>query len=348
MRSFAVEHVFSELNFHRYTLASLGLPLLVWLTSLQVQKLASTAPDFWSRRTAVYFFSKPSTKRLLEKLFARDRKGRVAPPSDVESAFAKILDSEKKLSRCLKKSQDFSVEAADAQIKNLESNLDHLTQQCKNGRQIEVALWLWNTTHVERNLRFFVDGLEPGARDVYGYVYTDRSEVILYLAERMPQILPDYGKSVRDRVRQRKRANLLSLFRKVAFDRMNEVLAEIDEHERRSVHTLPVVSDEILDDYEAVEILGESSQATYELESWLSGYGAKQPDYFSAAEARLLKALYSESSDPETIASEVGLSVREIKRCIVKLEAKVRLYLAGERPSFPQAQSAPVRHSSAR
>jgi len=344
MGSSRAEQVFVELNFHRDTLASIGLPLLVWLTSPQVQKLASTAPDFWSRRTAVYFFSKPSTKHLLEKLFSRGRKGKVARPSDVECAFGEILSAEKQLGKCLRKSQHFSVEAVDAQIKNLESNLGKLAQQCNEGRQIEVALWLWNTTHVERQLLYFVDALEPGAKDVYGYVYTDRSEVILYLAERMPQILADYGKSVRDRVRQRKRANLLILFRNAAFNRMNEVLSEIEKHERMSVHTLPVWSDETLD--EAVDIEGESSQATYELESWLSGYSAKQPDYFSAAEARMLKALYSESSDPETIASEMGLSVTETKRHIATLEAKVRLYLAGERLNLSPPQTTSTRPSS--
>ncbi len=349
LKATAAERVFAELNFHRDALASLGLPLLVWLTSTQVQKLASTAPDFWSRRTAVYFFNKPSTKDLLGRLFARDKKGKVAPPSDVESALLEIIASEKKLGRCLRKSQHFSVEAADAQIKILESSLDHLTQQCKKGRQIEVALWLWNATHVERSLRFFVNGLkEPGMRDVYGYVYTDRSEVILYLAERMPEILAGYGKSVRKTVRQRKRANLLNLFRDLAFKRMNEVLAEIGEHEERSVHTLPVWSDETLDDYEGAEIVGESSQATYELESWLSGYSAKRPDYFSAFEARMLKALYSESSEPEAIASEVGLSVKETKKRISELEAKVRLYLAGERLTLPQAQAASTRHAATR
>jgi hypothetical protein len=349
MKPTAAERVYAELNFHRDALASLGLPLLVWLTSAQVQKLASTAPDFWSRRTAVYFFNKPSTKELLERLFARDKRGKGAPPSDVESALLEILGSEKKLSRCLRKSQHFSVEAADAQIKILESSLDHLIQQCKKGRQIEVALWLWNATHVERSLRFFVNGLkEPGMKDVYGYVYTDRSEVILYLAERMPEILAEYGKSVRKKVRQRKRANLVILFKDIAFDRMNEVLAEIEQHEERSVHTLPVWSYEILDDYAGVQVVGESSQETYELESWLSGYSAKRPDYFSASEARMLKALYSESSDPEAIASDVGLSVKETTRRVAELEAKVRLYLAGKRLTLPQTQTALTRHVSPR
>ena len=62
----------------------------------------------------------------------------------------------------------------------------------------------------------------------------------------------------------------------------------------------------------------------------------------------MLKALYSESSEPEAIASEVGLSVKETKKRISELEAKVRLYLAGERLTLPQAQAASTRHAATR
>lgn len=345
MRPSSSEQIFSELNFHRDTIASLEVPLLVWLTSSQTRALASKAPDFWSRRTGVYSFNKPTTKELLGKLFSRHKAADHTEPTDIETAFSEILASENKLSRYFRKGHQFSVEAADEQLSLLESNLDYLIQQCKKERQIEVALWLWNTTRVDGYLRYFMKSLEPHDRDVYGYVYTDRSEVILYLAEAMPQLLMEYAKTVRDRVRQRRRANLLSFFKSVTFAKMNEVLAEIEERERRSVHTRPAWADEIHDEYEVVEREGETNQAVYDLESWLSGYGAKQPDYFSGDEARMLKILYSESSDPAQVATAMKLSVREVKKRMAKLEGRVRLYFASEWLTFPRARQADGRQA---
>ena len=329
MRASSADQLFSELNFHRDTIASFGLPLLVWLTNSQVQRLASRAPDFWSRRTAVYFFNKPSARELLERLFSRATGVKKKPLSDIEEAFAEILASEKALGKCLKRSQHFSVELADEQIKKLESNLDYLIGQCHNKRQLEVALWLWNSTQMEGQLQFFVKSLQPEDRNVYEYLYTDRSEVILYLAEQMPGVLNEYAQSVKEKVRLRKRANLLTIFKSVAFTRLGEVLNEIALRERRSVHTLPVWSDDVLE-YETIESGDDVGPAVYDLESWLSGYSTKQPAFFSVEEARILKALYSISSDPDDIAAALGLSMRETKKRIAQLQTRVELYLAGE------------------
>lgn len=335
MRPLVADEIFRELNFHRDTLASFGKPLLIWLTSTQVQRLAAVAADFWSRRTAVYFFDKPSAKSLLERLFAQKRNARRESPSELERSFNNILDSERALSKCLRRKTNFSVEAVDEQIKTLESSLDYLIRQCADGHQLEVVLWLWNATLIERDLRFFVSRLGPGERNVYGYVYTDRTEVILALAEEMPRILAEYASYIKDKVRQRRRANLVRFFRNVAFVRLNEVLKDIELEEVRSVHTLPVLSDHVLREedlawYERPENEDAGSQAVYDLESWLSGYSSAQPKYFSLDETRMLKVLYSESSDPQDVAEALGLTLRETRKRMAALEERVRMYLSGE------------------
>jgi hypothetical protein len=335
MRSSAADQIFEELNFHRDTLASFGVPLLVWLTSAQLQRLASIAPDFWSRRTAVYLFDKPSAKNLLQRLFASNKSTARKRPSEIERSFDEILVSEKDLSRCIKREENFSLEAADEQIKKLESNLDYLIRQCSQGRQLDVTLWLWSATQIERDLRFFVNRLQPEERNIYAYVYTDRTEVILALAEEMPRILSEYAGSIKEKVRQGRRANLVKFFRNIAFARLNEVLRDIETEEVRSVHTLPVLPDDVLKDddlasYERPEEEDASSQAVYDLESWLSGYSSNEPKYFSPEEVLMLKVLYSESSDPRDVAKIADLSIRETKKRIARLEEKVRLYLSGE------------------
>ena len=67
-------------------------------------------------------------------------------------------------------------------------------------------------------------------------------------------------------MRQRKRANLLNLFRDLAFQKriQQDIRPKLESTREQSVSTLPVSSDETLDDYEGAEIVGESSQATYQ------------------------------------------------------------------------------------
>jgi len=335
MRSAAASQIFEELNFHRDTLASFSKPLLVWITSSQAQRLASTAPDFWSRRTAVYFFDNPSAQDLLRRLFARKASVKTKQPSQIEKSFTEILSSEKNLSRCLRRKQQFTPEAADEHIRKLDASLDYLSRQCAAGRQLEVTLWLWNAAAVESFLRFFVNRLEPVERNVYDYVYTDRSEVILQLAEEMPKVLTDYAASVKDKVRQKRRADILKFFMNAAITKLNSVLQDIHLQESRSVHRLPELSDEVLSKedlawYERPEKDDPESQAVYDLESWLSGYSTERPKYFSDDEARILKVLYSDSNEPTDVAEIMNLPVQKARQRISELREKVQLYLSGE------------------
>src|SRR5208282_4078018 len=226
MKASAAEQIFSELNFHRDAIASLSIPILVWLSSAQVQKLAAVAPDFWSRRTAVYLFNKPSTKELLARLFSRGPLHEKRGTSDIEDAFEEILRAEKALASCLRRKGDVSVETADEHIRSLHSSLERLVQQCNNKRQLEVAIWLWNATQVERTLHHFVS-MGPEIKNVYGDVYTDRTELILHMAEQMPTLLEDYGKLVEEKVRHRKRASLVTFARKAAVAQIGRMLEEI-------------------------------------------------------------------------------------------------------------------------
>lgn len=334
MRVAKADQIFAQLNFHRDALTSFSLPILVWLNSIQVQRLASKAPDFWSRRTAVYFFDKPSARKLMERLFARDKRAVQTPPSKIARAFEDILSSEKKLGNCVKRDKQFSVEEADHQITALESNLEYLITRCREGEQLNVAIWLWNSSELDSRLLEFVNSMEPEIKNTYEYVYTDRAELMLSLALQMPKILEQYGKSVREKVRQRRRANILKFFESAALKELRDVLTEISARESRALHVIPALVNQAwpeldLPDYEA-PMYEEATNAAYDLECWLSGYGGKLPQPFSHEDGRLLKALYSESSDPEDIAPNFGLTVKEIRKRIQRLKEKVEGYLSGK------------------
>jgi hypothetical protein len=329
MNASATDQLFSELNFHRDAITSLSVPIIVWLSSPQIQRLAAVAPDFWSRRTAVYLFNKPSTKDLLARLFSRKSPTEKQVTSDIHDAFEETLRSEKALASCLRRKGHFSVEVADEHIKRLQSSLDYLAQQCNNKRQLEVALWLWNATQVERILHHFVRNMAPEMQNVYGDVYSDRTELVLYMAEQMPGLLAEYGKLVEEKVRQRKRANLVSFAKKLALEKANKMLEEMGTRENRSVHYLSKRWTNDYDDYDPpIDISSGEDKLVYDLESWLSGYHSKQPAFFSTSEAQLLKALYSETLDPRQISLRLGIKVSEVRKRIIQLEKRVRLYLA--------------------
>ena len=329
MKASATDQIFSELNFHRDAITSLSVPLLVWLSSAQVQRLAAVAPDFWSRRTAVYVFNKPSTTNLLARLFSRKSAPEGNTTSDIADAFEETLKAEKALASCLRRKGHFSVEAADEHIKRLQSSLEYLVRQCGNKRQLEVALWLWNATQLEGVLYRFVRSMAPADKNVYGEVYNDRTELVLYMAEQMPNLLEGYGKLVEEKVRQGKRANLVSFAKQIANKKISGMLHDTWRRETRSVHFLSSQWTRDYDDYDPpIEFSVGEDKLVYELEGWLSGYDSKQPAFFSDAEAKLLKALYSDTPDPQQIALQMGIKVSEAKKRIAELEKRVRLYLA--------------------
>jgi len=61
--------LYDALNFQRDAILKLRKPVLLWLTVEETFEIAQNAPDFWSRRTAVYHFDETSAKTLIAKLF---------------------------------------------------------------------------------------------------------------------------------------------------------------------------------------------------------------------------------------------------------------------------------------
>src|SRR5713226_5647985 len=91
--------LFVQLNFHRDWLAKLKLPIVLWISSDLLNHLINVAPDFWSRRTSVYYLTKRSTADLLAKLFPRTGGSapQWAPEPSLSDAFDRILSSEREL-----------------------------------------------------------------------------------------------------------------------------------------------------------------------------------------------------------------------------------------------------------
>jgi len=166
-------------------------------TSL-LDRLIAIAPDFWSRRSGVYYFDRGSIGDLLKKLFSRtltDEKEWTPEPT-LSEAFSKVLTSEKELGRCLRHKEAFSLQKVDDVIREIRTGTSQLLEECNKGRQIEVALWLWNVSQLDQNLQLMLDNLKPDMRNRFESLYTDRNEALLHLSERMVSILEDYLKEL--------------------------------------------------------------------------------------------------------------------------------------------------------
>lgn len=329
-----IDRFFAELNFHRDWLAKLNLPIILWVPTNLIDRLIATAPDFWSRRSGVYYFDRGSISELLKKLFSRSHEDEKewTPEPTLSKAFEKILSSEKELGRCLRDKKSFSLRKVDDVIREIQSGISQLIEECNKGKQIEVALWLWNFSQLDLRLQRMLDNLEPAMRNRFDSLYTDRNEALLHLSEKMVAILRDYLKELEENIRQKKQISLATRARLVAaveIDRMASALAstkelsieEVEEEDSPITATVPHLTPEEEVEHEFL------ARAADELEAWLAGFTHKYPEFFTQHEAEVLKLLYTSGLGTNELASRMGTSRQVMLREVLSLEKKLRLYL---------------------
>jgi hypothetical protein len=327
-----LESIFRELNFHRDALTALGIPIVIWISADNLRLLAAAAPDFWSRRTGVYYFAGASPRDLLKRLFSASTFGttRLAP-SPVAQTLQRLLASERRLSRCMRR-KSVSIQEADDCLRHLHADLAALRNHVLDKRAIDVALWLWNVAGLDRDLQVMIERVNKEDRRIFEALYLDRNEALLYTAEQIGAILDEYGKQIDATVRKRKAPALVGIFRRNAGSKLDEIANDLDSYIGVSTTDLERWFD---DSYEHPKEDPSDSlektfgaQASYELESWLSGYNDERPQFFSQEEGALLKALYSSSFPLEEISSEFRMTRSAAKKEIQRLEEKVRLFLS--------------------
>jgi len=324
---------FAELNFHRDWLAKLNLPIILWIPTNLLDRLIAIAPDFWSRRSSVYYFNRSSISELLNKLFSRthsDQKEWIPEPT-LSEAFEKILSCEKELGRCLRDKKSFSLKRVDDEIREIQTGISQLIEECNKGRQIEVALWLWSFSQLDLNLQRMLDSLEPNMRNRFDSLYTDRNEALLNLSERMVAILQDYLKELEDNIRRKKQVSLVARARLVASMEINRMASALASSRELSISeledeedTVPTILHSTTDDEIEHEFL---ARAAEELEAWLAGFSEEYPSFFSKQEAELLKLLYTARLGTNELASGMGIPREKVTRKVRSLERKLRLYL---------------------
>jgi len=324
-------NIFANLNFHRDILLKLNVPLVFWLLSKHLSALISLAPDLWSRRGGVYDFSKTTTRTFLKKLFAQSpaESKKWRPEPILSEAFNKIFASEKALASCLRERESFSLSKADTLINKITSGLDTLSAECNRGRQIEVALWIWNFSHLDAQLQQMLDGLEPAQRSRYESLYTDRNEALLYLSKKLPEIIQRYRGALGANIRKKRIESLLERTRETALSqlaRMARALAhpvEMTVPFDPDLELYPIPQFELFETPETMFL----QRAARELEEWLVGISTAGPRFLSNEEAELLKLLYMNPGRTALVAKLAKMPVAELKGKLKALETKVSLYL---------------------
>jgi hypothetical protein len=332
METADIHQLFADLNFHRDWLAKLNLPIITWISTELLDQLITLAPDFWSRRSAVYYFDGGSISELLKKLFSKARTDQKdwSPETALSEAFERVLSCEKELGRCLRDKKSFSLVKVDDVIREIRMGVSQLIEECEKGKQIEVALWFWNVSHLDLELQDMLDSLEPERRNRFEALYTDRNEALLHLSERVVSVLQEYLLQLEDNIRDKKRVSLVARARAIATMEINRMalllastlevsLSRLEDDEEVGGASYWVEAEEIEHSFLA--------RAAEDLESWLAGHTDKYPVFFSKQEAQLLRLLYTKELGTSAIASELGISPRKATEKVRFLERKMRLYL---------------------
>jgi len=322
LSSVQVENLFGELNFQRDSLARLNVLVILWISSQQLPTLVSRAPDFWSRRTAIYYFDEYPIANLLSKIFTNFPDGTQLEDSSISQALTGILTAERELRECLLNPVTFSLAKADLLIQNIRTGLDTLLSECERGKRIEVTLWLWNVTHMDDFLEYMA--LENSRQLEQSTLFFERSGLIIDLADDVEIILGNYADTLAERIRTKQLISIVRYFADVAGSRIR---GKVQDATREQSHKVYIAD---FDDLSA-QVSKEDwmdrvfrIRAAESFEKWLAGYSEDRPQIFTDEEGQILRYLYSRGLKDE---QKPPVSEAKLLNMIKTLKTKVRLYL---------------------
>jgi hypothetical protein len=207
--------------------------------------------------------------------------------------------------------------------------LDTLVAECSRGRQIEVALWLWNLSHLDAQLQKILDALDPSQRSRYESLYTDRNEALLYLSKKLPDILKAYRGSLDESIKSKRRISLLARAREAATSQLARMARELSFRAEIPISLDQDIETTFRDQFGWVQSPDSLflEKAAHDLEEWLAGASNSGPSFLTSEEADLLKLLYQYPSNLKAVAKLAKAPVGKIKKKLKPLERKVALYL---------------------
>ncbi|HEX3103217.1 MAG TPA: hypothetical protein VHQ22_02130 [Terriglobales bacterium] len=310
------EKFFGELNFQRDSLSKLSAPFILWLYGRQIAQLAAKAPDFWSRRTAIFYFDSPSFTVLLDQIFKGFKTSERVQADEISGALRDILSSERELEKCLMNRRHFSLPRADSFIKKLRTNIQKLVTECSKGRKLDVVLWMWNAGHLDIALGRF----GPPTRTPTQTTLLERNDLLLSLAEHIEKVLRQYLVQMEQKIRTKESLSLVQVFTRYALN----LWAQMTRQSRKGIENIHQLDIEDIRESEFARGDTFSALLIDSFESWLSGANDNKPPAITEEEAQVLKYLYLRQSDNPVSAP---VPPAQIKQLIPALRTKVRLLL---------------------
>jgi len=310
------EKFFGELNFQRDSLSKLSAPFILWLYGRQIAQLAAKAPDFWSRRTAIFYFDSPSFAGLLDQIFKGFKTPERVQADEISGALRDILSSERELQKCLMNRRHFSLPKADSFIKKLRTDIQKLAAECSKGRKLDVVLWMWNAGHLDIALGRF----QSPTRTPSQTTLLERNDLLLSLAEHIEKVLRQYLVQMEQKIRTKESLSLVQVFTRYALN----LWAQMTRQSRKGIENIHQLDIEDIRDNEFVRADTFRALLIDNFESWLSGANDNKPSTITEEEAKILKYLYLRQSDNPVSAP---LPLARIKELIPALQTKVRLLL---------------------
>jgi hypothetical protein len=288
--------LYDSLNFQRDAILRLGKSVLLWLTVEDAFEVANHAPDFWSRRTAVYHFDNVSAQALISRLFRNSPIPRETFVSDasLSECLEIILQKETQLQTHVNPQSELDISHAKECQQRLISAANQLLAAVDDGKALELALWLWNLSNLDSDLQVWLSGMDNIHRNRFESIYTDRNEVILSLAGDLSKIIKQYKTGITRHLGKPTPASLLDIFWDRASKYLEEIAWKLSSDSAGDSSTDPNrYGVEIDSNYVYDTRTIDSEVAAQDLESWLSGSTWKRPKYLSEAEGNLLKDLYN-------------------------------------------------------
>jgi hypothetical protein len=317
----AFDEQMNRLNFQRDALIRLGMPVSVWLCNDRLMRLATIAPDLWSRRTSTYQFSNEAINKLIQGLF-------INPPvesknkgnsSSIVQTLNRLIAAEERLRQ---RSTIESPREDDPDVFTISKSIDELIASCKAGKSLEVALDLANLTRLDSKIgkiRVRYPSLP------FGNMY----DAILDMAPQIVSVLLGYKHSWFRRLLKGRKVSLISFFFQVAYGRVYQALVK----SRQGPQFENLTSEELDSMAEAGKFGNsfasfENALAAKELIEWLlrDKDAGEIHASFTSTERELLRALVSTGINQEALRN-IGIDVTNLDETLSVLRGKVADYL---------------------
>lgn len=316
------EFVLAKLNFRRDILAGLNVSILLWVTNSLLKLLIARAPDFWSRRTATYFFNRVEVKEYLKGIFGQESiaDDQALTNRKISRALRMVLSNEAEINKLVKASKCVSPLQIDKLARAINMGVESLIHDSNDGKNFIVTMKLWNLAELDEQVYEYLAIQRVDRNRFYDY----RTSAFYEVAEQITSILDSYKKSILPRVNKQQAVALLSSLEESVIYSAKKIIRQVALEEykgRQSLYHKAVVYSSVTIDE---EVFYEGAKA---LTDCLASDAMELPGFFDESDAMLLRILYNETKNVTVIARKLKISEAKTKKRLAELKAKVCAFL---------------------